>query len=571
MWDFNIVLLALSQQTNSQQHNFFGIDVGDNKSPEGKAEALVTKEARLVHQGNQLKNPDFAITLEESDCSNLLGQYAKGLAGVLNGDTSRFEALFWEVTQFGDVWEFEQSTFGSTQPYAGREKVILWENGCGRLRKFAVEVKERLHDADRRGNEAWGKKGVVISQMGRLPASIYTGEKFDTNASVVFPKDQRDVLAVWTYCSSEEFCTAVRRISQKLNVTNATLVKVPFDLAHWQKVAAEKYPHGLPKPFSSDPTQWLFNGHPAGADHPLHVAVARLLGYQWPRQTGSSFPDCPALGPDGLEPFCDDDGIVCLTPLRGEAKAAERLRKLLDAAYRDAGWNERQLLAAAGAKSTNLEDWLRDEFFEQHAKLFHHRPYIWHIWDGRPDGFHALVNYHQLAAPDGAGHKLLETLTYAYLGDWIRRQKDDANNGVPGAEDRHTAAEFLQQELKHILAGEPPYDLFVRWKPLHQQPIGWHPDLNDGVRLNIRPFLYAKDVKKKGAGILRWQPNVKWTKDRGTEPQRSKSDFPWFWTWDEKTQDFKGSAKPDGNRWNDLHYSNEIKQAARAAKDVTIH
>ena len=82
------------------------------------------------------------------------------------------------------------------------------------------------------------------------------------------------------------------------------MVHISFDLAHWQKVAAEKYPDGLPKPFSSDPTQWLFNGHPAGADQPLHVAVARLLGYQWPRQTGSSFPDCPALGPDGLEKWC---------------------------------------------------------------------------------------------------------------------------------------------------------------------------------------------------------------------------------------------------------------------------
>ena len=36
---------------------------------------------------------------------------------------------------------------------------------------------------------------------------------------------------------------------------------------------------------------------------------------------------------------------------------------------------------------------------------------------------------------------------------------------------------------------KPPTDIFVRWKTtgLHR-PIGWNPDLNDGVRLNIRPF-----------------------------------------------------------------------------------
>jgi len=55
----------------------------------------------------------------------------------------------------------------------------------------------------------------------------------------------------------------------------------------------------------------------------------------------------------------------------------------------------------------------------------------------------------------------------------------------------------------------------VRWKPLEQQPIGWDPDLNDGVRLNIRPFVEA--------GILRRNPTIKWGKDRGTNPPGS----PW--------------------------------------------
>ena len=149
----------------------------------------------------------------------------------------------------------------------------------------------------------------------------------------------KQATAVWVFCSSPSYLQFVRKLDQKLNVTNATLFKVPFDLAHWQKVAAEKYPHGLPKPFSSDPTQWLFNGHPKGADQPLHVAVARLLGYQWPRQTGSSFPDCPALGPDGLEKLADDDGIVCLRPPpRAKRPAAERLRELLARAY-GKDWN----------------------------------------------------------------------------------------------------------------------------------------------------------------------------------------------------------------------------------------
>jgi hypothetical protein len=116
-----------------------------------------------------------------------------------------------------------------------------------------------------------------------------------------------------------------------------------------------------------------------------------------------------------------------------------------------------------------------------------------------------------------------------------------------------------------ILEGEPAFDLFIRWKPLAEQPIGWEPDINDGVRVNIRPFL-ASDLPngRTGAGILRWRPNIKWDKDRGKEPERPKAEFPWFWNWDEKTEDFMGAGmEPDGNRHNNCHYSNKVKLAAR--------
>jgi hypothetical protein len=73
--------------------------------------------------------------------------------------------------------------------------------------------------------------------------------------------------------------SAVRRIDQALKVTNATLVKVPFDLAHWRTAASEKYPNGLPEPYSDDPTQWLFHGHPrySEAGTEVHAALARLV------------------------------------------------------------------------------------------------------------------------------------------------------------------------------------------------------------------------------------------------------------------------------------------------------
>jgi len=395
---------------------------------------------------------------------------------------------------------------------------------------------------------------------------------FDTTVAAIIPNHEDHIAPIYAFISSAEYVIELRKIDQALSVTEHTLLKVPFDLEHWQRVAAEKYPHGLPKPFSSDPSQWLFNGHPHMSDNPLHVAVGRLLCYQWPRQTGSSFPDCPALGSDGLEKFADDDGIVALSSINREEAAAPRVRALLKDALGaewQEGTTERQLLADAGHGDSTLEEWLRDSFFEEHCKLFHHRPFVWHIWDGERDGFHALVNYHRLAAPNGDGARLLQKLAQTYLGDWIARCEADVKNEKPNAHKLLKAAKDLQADLLKILEGEAPHDIFVRWKPLNEQAIGWSPDINDGVRLNIRPFLAVRDVGKKGAGILKFKPNIKWDKDRGSEPQRPKAQFPWFWSClpedkPDHVTDFAGGAEFTGERWNNLHYSLATKKAARA-------
>ncbi|MFC1521887.1 hypothetical protein ACFL6Y_05715, partial [Elusimicrobiota bacterium] len=176
-------------------------------------------------------------------------------------------------------------------------------------------------------------------------------------------------------------------------------------------------------------------------------------------------------------------------------------------------------------------------------------------WDGRKrDGFHALVNYHKLAEGNGKGRKLLESLTYSYLGEWISRQQDGVRQKEDGAEDRLAAALELKKRLEAIIKGEPPFNIFIRWKPLQQQPVGWDPDINDGVRLNIRPFL-ASDLPngRTGAGVLRWKPNIKWGKDRGKEPTRPKGEYPWFWSGNRFT----------GDRVNDVHLKIEQTQEAK--------
>ncbi len=65
---------------------------------------------------------------------------------------------------------------------------------------------------------------------------------------------------------------------------------------------------------------------------------------------------------------------------------------------------------------------------------------------------------------------------------------------------------------------------------------------------------------------LSFSPNVtNGDKDRGKEPKCSKAECPWFWGWDEKTEDFMSGKDFEGNRHNACHYTIKAKQAASDA------
>lgn len=551
-----------------------GLDVSVPRTAKEKAALLVTAEIQEAAQAKQLENPDARVVLELSENIELLEGYAYSFKGITTGDDFHYRRFFWELRSIPYDFKPFQSTVVNYFDFGGCESVIWYEAMVNPIQP-GVYI---------RAIEAWGNTGVMVSQMRELPVAQYIGAPFDTNAGAIIPHNSDHLAAIWCFCSSPEYNEAVRQIDQSLKVTNATLVKVPFNLDHWTKVAEEKYPNGLPKPYSDDPTQWIFHGHPAKVEEAsslwnkrqdaaatLQVAVARLLGYRWPAELDGNME--LAAGQRewvnkcyDLLKYADKDSIVCIPSVRGEEPAADRSLSLLSAAYESGRGlqplkNQRQDAARTLPPTEAIDEWLRDHFFEQHCKLFHHRPFIWHIWDGRRrDGFHALVNYHKLAEGNGKGRQLLESLTYSYLGDWITRQREGVKIGEGGSEDRLAAALELQKILIAIIEGEPPFDIFVRWKPLDEQPTGWEPDINDGVRLNIRPFM-AHDIPggRKGAGILRWKPNIKWGKDRGKEPFRPNEQYPWFWK----------DGKFTGDRVNDIHLTINDKQRPRKEKKQT--
>jgi len=527
------------------------LDVSAPRSATEKAIKLTNTKVKCAEQKGQLANPDARVVLNEGEDNPLLERYAKSCKGITTGDDARFRRAFFEFGLIPDAFRGFQSTIDSCCDFGGCESIVWYEAMTNPIQP-GVYI---------RAAEAVGKRGVMISQMGRLPAAQFAGRLFDTNAGALIPHNPTLLPAIWCFCSSAEYNEAVRRIDQSLKVTNATLVQISFDVDRWTRIAQEEYPHGLPKPYSDDPTQWVFHGHPSRSvvwgdktkqltesslrvdATVLQVAVARLVGYRWPAELDgklelSEESRAAVQACDNLLPLADKDGIVCIPSVRGEPAAADRLLNLLSVAYGKEWTTDvlSQLLIQCDNAGGTLETWLRDKFFAQHCKLFQHRPFVWHIWDGLPDGFAALVDYHRL------DRKNLETLTYAYVGSWISRQKQDLMSRIDGTSERLEAALQLQERLKLILDGEKPYDIFVRWKPLSQQPYGWDPDLNDGVRMNIRPFVTAHVLRVDKKPVL----NTSWEKDRGRDIESS----PWFKVF-------------GGERRNDWHTTRDEKDTVR--------
>jgi hypothetical protein len=536
------ILVAVSHKKPVTNLHFFGLDVNKANNVSTKDEALKNDELITVRQLGQLDNPDAAIIFEPVLNFKILSNYCQTYQGLCTSDNAQFFLAFYEIKNIDrKIFEYIQNATNIQSNYGGARIILPWEQGKGRYFQHAMGLKSvgRL-GGWKSGGEAWGKNGISINVTSNLFSNFYLGGMFDNTIGVLIPNNDEYLLPIWSYIKSDSYKTDLKKIDQGLSITEHTLIKVPFDLEYWQKVASEKYPNGLPKPYSDDATQWLFHGHPIKTDNPLQVAVARMLGYRWPAESDTEMELADEARElikeiNEFDYLTDDDGIFCIPSVNGEEAGADRLRAYLQAVY-GSEWNNQtinQLLTKEGASSANLEDWLRKEFFAQHCKVFQNRPFIWHIWDGRPDGFSALVNYHKLTKEN------LVKLIYTYLGDWIRMCDAKKKAEESGAEGLLSAANKLKEKLVAILEGEAPYDIFVRWKPLEQQPIGWEPDLNDGVRLNIRPFVEA--------GVLRTKFNIKWGVDRGKNPPGT----PW------------GDIRD-----NDKHLSLEEKRKAREAKKL---
>ncbi len=502
--------------------------------------ALTSREIDLEHSRDWLSSPDSRIMPPAtSEVTTRLEDFAEAKTGMTAGDGDHFERSFWEIKFPSRDWDFLQSSPTKNEKFSGRSKVIFWQQEKGEIVALAESVKHLNHSAQnwQRGRGCWGKKGVVLSKYGI--AGIYSGDKFDNSCLVIVPKYDRDLIGIVEFFISGKFSDELLEIDDGMAIAAPkTILSVPFDSsASREQVATDEIEI---TPTTEDPANWLFTGHPASgvAGTRLHVALARLCGYKWPSETYDRAHLAEEAHKTADLPPGDNDGLLGVPPVAGEMSLAERLRVYLAATFvKD--WSdalERRLIAESDelldkkiARDGSLEAWVRDRAFRQHCALFGQRPFLWHISDGLKDGFSVFIQYHRF---DQAN---LRKLTYTLLGDWLARAKAE-NNAL-----RYEKGRELQQMLEKVLEGEKPYDIFVRWKSLAQQPLGWDPDLDDGVRQNIRPFIKAGVLTQDLSKILK-------DKDRGTDVNSA----PWHSL-------FKG------DRRNDHHTSLAEKRSARDA------
>jgi hypothetical protein len=221
-------------------------------------------------------------------------------------------------------------------------------------------------------------------------------------------------------------------------------------------------------------------------DDYLQVTILRILGYRWPEQDAYEAEHGPLLPPDLVDP----DGIVPLVPIDDQTTMADRIRDRIERQFGEAG-SEAMLRDIKRYLKRDLDDWLKRDFFKSHIPRFKQRPIAWHLTS--PAGeFAALVLYHRLS------RQTLERLRAQYAGDRIKRlqaelARTESRDQPTEASRLRAAIEDVEEFQARIEAIERGSSLAARircrWKDEEAdgRPGPYTPDIDDGVKVNIRP------------------------------------------------------------------------------------
>jgi hypothetical protein len=209
----------------------------------------------------------------------------------------------------------------------------------------------------------------------------------------------------------------------------------------------------------------------------------------------------------------DEDHLVCLQRVAHEPPLLERLREKLSACFpaQDPSSLETEVVNELKKKTKgyhraeSLAEWLHDVFFETHNALYQQRPLLWHLASSQTrtePGFACLVHAHHFDAD------ALAKLRSVYIRDRIAvLKREAAQAGNDGKADQrfdllalaeeveaYDAKLALLQEGAHTgpESGDRDYRILTPWKTPETRPQGWHPDVDDGIKVNLAPLARTK-------------------------------------------------------------------------------
>jgi SAM-dependent methyltransferase len=302
------------------------------------------------------------------------------------------------------------------------------------------------------------------------------------------------------------------------------------------------------------------------------VMVLRMLGHRWPREIEAG---------DAAPHWAETSGIILLTAGTNGQPLIDRVRDRIAADFGSerVGAIEREFEEIMGKP---LAGWLDSDFFKHHISQFRKRPIAWQLQSEPPSRsaasgkgkngrkltrrgaplFSCLIYYHRL------GDGLLETVRVAHIGP-LRKSLQTEHSGLSGMKTRTPDQDARRAELEIQIEELSEFDQRLeasieqgfmspalekiadketidKWTSRDgkapppatrdafiAQERRYHPDVNDGVRVNIAPLqkagLLAADViatKDLGKAI---SDRAEWRADERSWCREGKLPHPGWW------------------------------------------
>jgi hypothetical protein len=249
----SISLNIISNNVNKGSVPYISLDASKCDSIDEKEEILRSADLSVFPYPKTHSELTAPLAVNDDMTEVPISSLANGLVGITTSDSNRFILKFWEVRDFGSMWEPLQSSVGSSMNYGGRSDIVLWERENGQLATLANSLRHVNHIVQnwRRGKPNWGKIGISISQMAPFRATIYDGNIYDSNCCSIIPLNPSDLPALWSFVLSGEFQRRVESLignNRKAEVGN--LLSVGIEINHWRDVAEIDFPEGLARPCS---------------------------------------------------------------------------------------------------------------------------------------------------------------------------------------------------------------------------------------------------------------------------------------------------------------------------------